>query len=147
MPSTFVDSYLRSGKARIVFNDLPVVDGYVDNGHESTLAAIGARAADRQGQFWPFVAYVLANHHAENSGWITQGNLDVIADALGLDVKQFEHDCQDPTIAQQVSTSIAAASSVGVDAAPEAVLEGQKSVLGVHGMAWTDIAAAIDAAS
>ena len=60
----------------------------------SWLAAIGARAADKQGKFWPFIAYLLMNQHAENSGWLTQATLDQIADALDLDVARFELQAQ-----------------------------------------------------
>lgn len=147
MPQSFVDEYLRSGKARIVFKDYPVVDTYVADGHESTLAAIGARAADRQGKFWQFIAYLLANQHGENSGWITQANLDRIARALDLDVGQFEQDCADSTLAQAVAASMPAAEALGINAAPEAMIEGHTSVIGAHSLTWADIAAAIDAAS
>jgi protein-disulfide isomerase len=147
MPQSFVDDYLRSGKARIVFKDYPVVDTYVTGGNESTLAAIGARAADRQGKFWQFIAYLLANQHAENSGWITQANLDRIARALELDVDQFEQDCADSTLVRAVEASMPAAEALGIDAAPEAMIEGHTSVIGTYGLTWADIAAAIDAAS
>jgi protein-disulfide isomerase len=147
MPESFVDDYLRSGKARIVFKDFPVVDTYVTGGYESTLAAIGARAADRQGKFWEFIAYLLANQHEENSGWITQANLDRIARVLDLDVDQFEQDCADPTLVQAVSSSYPAAEALGIDAAPEAMIEGRTSVIGAHGLTWAAIGAAIDAAS
>jgi protein-disulfide isomerase len=147
MPQSFVDEYLRSGKARIVFKDYPVVDTYATGGNESTLAAIGARAADRQGKFWQFIAYLLANQHGENSGWVTQANLDRIARALDLDVGQFEQDCADSTLAQAVAASMPAAEALGINAAPEAMIEGHISVIGAHSLTWADIAAAIDAAS
>jgi protein-disulfide isomerase len=146
LPDAFVDDYLRSGKARIVFNDYPVVDQYTGGTRESALAAIGARAADRQGEFWPFIAYLLANQHDENSGWVTQAKLDQIADALDLDVDQFEQDCRDVTITKPVSGSFAAATKRGITAAPQAMLKGSKTVIGKSSLSWDDIAAAIDAA-
>jgi protein-disulfide isomerase len=141
----FVNRYLRSGRARIVFYDFPVVDTYKGATGESKLAAIATRAADKQGQFWPFLAWVLANQHDENSGWITQANLDRIADALDMDVAQFERDCQDPEITKYVANSYASALGRGLTAAPQAMIEGTTALIGAGGLTFAKIAAAIDA--
>jgi protein-disulfide isomerase len=78
--------YVDSGQVRFEWHDLAKI------GPESVLAARAARAAARQGAFWPFHDTLYREQSPENSGALTQESLTAMARGLGLDTGRFSRD-------------------------------------------------------
>jgi protein-disulfide isomerase len=85
----FVEQYVKTGKARLVYRDFSFIDGGAADG-ESHQAAAAARCAGDQGKFWTFHDYLFANQAGENKGHFSASFLGGIADTIGLDRAKFD---------------------------------------------------------
>jgi protein-disulfide isomerase len=72
-----VANYVKSGKVKIVFHDLIVID-LSTGGTESHDAANAAWCAQDQGMFWPYHDWLYANQYSEGSGAFTKDRLKTI---------------------------------------------------------------------
>ncbi len=91
------ENYIATGKAKMIYKDLIVVDGFVDGGHESTDAALAANCAADQGKFWEYhdALFIIESiDQKTNNGNLTKDLFMAIADKLELDEAAFE-DCYD----------------------------------------------------
>ncbi|HZZ47953.1 MAG TPA: thioredoxin domain-containing protein [Pseudonocardia sp.] len=116
---TLINQYVKTGKARLEWRDFAFL------GKESTSAAIAARAAARQGKFWPYHDQLYTEQHPENSGAVTPAYLVDLAKRLGLDTNRFQSDLADPALAKQVAGDESAGSAVGVTGTPTVLVNGQ----------------------
>jgi protein-disulfide isomerase len=116
---TLVNRYVKTGKARLEWRDFAFL------GKESTSAAIAARAAGRQGKFWPYHDLLFAEQHPENSGALTTSYLVGLARRLGLDTARFQADMADPALAKQAAADQAAGTALGVNGTPTVLVNGQ----------------------
>ena len=91
-----IRDYVADGQLRIVYRDFAFL------GDESTDAAVAARAAEAQGQFWPYHDWLYANQAGENKGGFRREVLVGIAKELGLDVPAFEAALDDAAMAADV---------------------------------------------
>ena len=78
-----IENYIETGKANLVFIDMPFI------GADSTSAAEATYCANDQGMYWEYhtTLYQLQQH--ENDGWANIDRLTAIAFNLGLDTEQF----------------------------------------------------------
>ncbi len=113
--------YVATGQVRLEWHD------YAYLGPESVLAARAARAAGRQGKFWPFHDLLYREQPRENSGAVTEASLTAQAQQLGLDVPRFRADLADPAIARAVADDEAAGSRIGVTGVPSFVIAGDRA--------------------
>lgn len=92
------DNYVASGKVKMIYKDLIVVDGFVSDGHESTDAALAANCAAPQGKFWEYhdalFAVEAAEGNKENNGNLNRGLFMAIAKRLKIDEESFAN-CYD----------------------------------------------------
>lgn len=109
--------YVDRGLVRVEWHDFAYL------GPESVLAARAARAAGRQGAFWPFHDALYAGRPAENAGAVTDASLATTADRLGLDPARFRADYADPAIAQAVADDQRLGASLGVGGVPSFVID------------------------
>lgn len=91
-----VDAYITTGKIRFNVRDFAFL------GDESIRAAVAARCADQQGQFWPYHELLFANQAPENSGALNENRLLQFAAVLGLDTAAFTACMQDQQVIQAV---------------------------------------------
>jgi protein-disulfide isomerase len=131
-----IRDYVADGQLRIVFRDFAFI------GEESTAAAVAARAAEAQGQFWPFHDWLFANQDGENKGGFRREVLVGIASEIGLDVSAFETALDDAALADAVEAETASGSQVPVSATPTLVL-GEQTWTGIP--AWEELSAAVEA--
>ncbi|AOZ73364.1 hypothetical protein BK816_08845 [Boudabousia tangfeifanii] len=106
------------GKIRIEWRDLSIFT----QPHHSDLAAIGSRAAAKQGKFWDFVrtAYEEAGHGHPD---YTDDLVKQIAQKAGVpDMAQFEKDYKDPTLKQAVDAETQEAQRIGIGGTPAFVV-------------------------
>lgn len=114
-----IRQYVDSGQVRLEWHDFAYL------GPESVLEARAARAAGRQGQFWPFHAALYADQAPENRGEVTEASLTALAGRLGLDVPRFQADFADPQIASDVAADQQLGSRLGVGGVPSFVIGDQ----------------------
>jgi protein-disulfide isomerase len=114
-----VERFVDTGVLRIEWRDFPYL------GEESILAAMAARAASEQGQFWPFHDELFTDQPQPNSGRLTTAFLEEIAVELGLDVEQFRSDMNSPETMSAIDADFDEALSVGVNGTPAFIINGE----------------------
>ena len=120
LPSV-IRSYVRTGKARVVFRNLSFI------GPDSVKAAKFAAAAALQGKLFEFIDRFYANQQTENTGYVTDGFLRKVAGEVpGLNVDKAFADAQSPQAQAQLAKANAAAQALGVNSTPAFVLNGKK---------------------
>jgi len=133
-----VDTYVESGRVRLVFRDLAFL------GEESRWATVAARLAEEQGAFWPFHDYLFANQQGENTGSFAIERLREIAGRVGLDRATFDAGLE-LEAARELFAEIRAefetdAARLGIRSTPTVVVNDTV----VDGNDWETVKAAID---
>jgi protein-disulfide isomerase len=116
---SLVRQYVDSGRVRLEWHDFAYL------GPESVLAARAARAAGRQGRFWPYHDALYHQQGRENSGTVTDASLVATARGLRLDVARFQRDYADPAIAAQISADRELGAALGVTGVPSFIIGGE----------------------
>ena len=86
---TLIDNYIETGKAKLVFVDLPFL------GRDSPKAAQASYCAEDQGQYWEYhtMLYTFQDGHPD-SGWADRDRLNSFAFSLDMNMDEF-NDCMD----------------------------------------------------
>ncbi len=87
------ENYIASGKAKMVYKDLIVVENFIAGGRESSDAALAANCAADQNKFWEYhdALFIIESADGkENSGNLTKDLFLTIADKFGMDKAVFE---------------------------------------------------------
>lgn len=114
-----VERFVDTGVLRIEWRDFPYL------GEESVVAAMAARAASVQGEFWAFHERLFADQPQPNSGRLTTAFLEGIAAELGLDVDQFRSDMNSAETMSAIDADFDEALSVGVNGTPAFMINGE----------------------
>lgn len=114
-----ISDYVAPGKVKLVYRDRAFL------GSESVAAATAARAAGASNLFWQYHDYLFANQFGEQAGTFNQARLEAIATAVGLDLVTFRAGQGDPAIRQAVSDEASHGASIGVQATPTLIIDGQ----------------------
>jgi protein-disulfide isomerase len=114
-----IADYVFPGKLRIVYRD------WVFIGVESVTAAVAARCAGAQGQFWPYHDYLLWNQRGENEGGFDDAHLMAFARALTLDMTAFTACTLDPAEQAAVRAETEAGDAANVGSTPTLVVDNQ----------------------
>jgi protein-disulfide isomerase len=113
---TLIQEYVRTGKVRMVFHQLPIL------GPDSRRAAQVAAGAAAQDRLWYFTDLFYRNQGAENTGYVTPAFLAQIA--AGAGVNGAEALSQPPAAAAraQLAADQALSNRYGLDATPSFLL-------------------------
>lgn len=87
-----IENYIKTGKAKFVYKDLIVIDGFVAGGQESTNAALAANCAGEQGKFWEYHDLIFEaeiKDGKENNGNLNKSLFVGLARNLGLNESGF----------------------------------------------------------
>ena len=86
---TLIDNYVETGKAKLLFVDLPFL------GRDSPMAAQASYCAEDQGQYWEYheILYTFQDGHPD-SGWADRDRLNSFAFSLDMNIDEF-NDCMD----------------------------------------------------
>ena len=86
---TLIDNYIETGKAKLIFVDLPFL------GRDSPTAAQASYCADDQGQYWEYhtMLYTFQDGHPD-SGWADRDRLNSFAFSLDMNMDEF-NGCMD----------------------------------------------------
>ena len=88
--STLIDNYIETGKAKLVFVDLPFL------GRDSITAAQASYCAEDQGKYWEYhtILYTFQEIEGYDSGWAGRDSLNSFASTLDMNMDEF-NDCMD----------------------------------------------------
>jgi protein-disulfide isomerase len=110
---TLVAEYVKSGKLKMVFRNVVIID------QDSHLAAEMATAAGLQNKLWEYVDVFYANQGEEHSGYITDAFLERIGRAVrGLDVDRALADRKVPKVQTQIQQAQAEMQLAGIAGTP-----------------------------
>jgi len=88
--STLIDNYIETGKAKLVFVDMPFL------GRDSITAAQASYCAEDQGKYWEYhtMLYTFQEVEAYDSGWADRDRLNSFASSLDMNMDEF-NECMD----------------------------------------------------
>ena len=86
---TLIDNYIETGKAKLIFVDLPFI------GQDSRIAAQASYCAEDQGKYWEYhtMLYTFQNGPPD-SGWADRDRLNSFAFSLDMNMDEFNN-CMD----------------------------------------------------
>jgi len=86
---TLIDNYIETGKAKLIFVDLPFL------GRDSPTAAQASYCAEDQGQYWEYhtMLYTFQDGHPD-TGWADRDRLNSFAFSLDMNIDEF-NECMD----------------------------------------------------
>ena len=79
-----IENYVETGKANLVFIDMPFL------GRDSTPASEATYCANDQGKYWEYHSTLFEYQQEIDDGWANASRLQAIALNLGLDMEQFD---------------------------------------------------------
>jgi protein-disulfide isomerase len=132
-----ISQYVTAGQLAITYHDFSFI------GSESLNAAVAARCAGSQGQFWAYMEYLFANQGPENGGTFNQALFDKIATRLNLDLSTFNRCLTDPAVASAVQAETKQGQQLGIQGTPTLFINGKQYT---GPLDLPNISAAIDAA-
>ena len=138
------ENYVASGKVRYIFRQFPFIDDKAAT-KESDQAANASMCAADQNKFWEYHDYLYANWDGENRGAFTDKRLVAFAEALSLDMAEF-NSCFDANRHNDViQQDIADGNTGGVSGTPSVFVNGSVVKPGFV-PSYEEMAQAIDAA-
>jgi protein-disulfide isomerase len=93
---------------------------------ESLDAATAASCAGREGKYWAFHDYLMANQAGENAGAFRRERLYGMASLLGLDEAAFRSCLDDSTVQGAIMTQTQQAFAAGINSTPTFVINGER---------------------
>lgn len=103
-------------QVRVVFKHFPL------SMHKfAKQAAVASIAARKQGKFWPLHDQLFANYNKLNEEKIRE-----LAQSVGLDMKRFDEDIQDPALQREVEADMQLGSRSGVRGTPAVYINGSQ---------------------
>ena len=133
---------IRSGEAKMEFRQWPIL------GDDSVTAAKAALAAEEQGAYWPFIELFYVNQGTENSGYVTDGFLEAVAEGAGVkDLDAWNEARQEEALTAKLEAVDLEAQNGGFTGTPTLVVRGPggEKVLGPS--TFDDVQSAIDEVS
>lgn len=107
-----IDNYIDTGKANLVFMDLPFL------GRDSITAAQATYCADDQGKYWEYHETLYNFQEAIDNGWASKDRLVSFAFNLDMNLDEF-NDCMDSSkYAKRVKANYDESQRFGAEATP-----------------------------
>ena len=107
-----IDNYVETGKANLVFMDLPFL------GRDSITAAQATYCADDQGKYWEYHETLYNFQEAVDDGWASKDRLVSFAFDLDMNLDEF-NDCMDSSkYAKRVKANYDESQRFGAEATP-----------------------------
>jgi protein-disulfide isomerase len=104
-------------KLKFIFRNFPLANIHPD----AVMAAVATEAAALQDKYWEMHDIVF-----ENQEELERDSLIAYANELGLDIKQFEKDIDNPELTQKVEADFESGIRSGVNATPTFFINGEK---------------------
>jgi len=113
------EKYVKNGTLRLEWKDFPY------QGRESVDAALAARAAQAQGQFWEYHDLIYANQSSGNSGGYNEESLTALAEEAGLNTQKFEKDLREARYEDVVQADFEEGQGLGISGTPTFFINGR----------------------
>ena len=124
-----LDAYVVTGKVFFTYHS---VGEFI--GPESSRSAEAAYCAGDQNKFWEYHDYVLGNQRGENGGWFSARRLGAFAEALGMDMEQFNSCFNNGKYRDMVRQDLFEARDLGIQSTPTFIISYE-----VAGQTVTDV--------
>jgi protein-disulfide isomerase len=111
------------GQVRILSRDIAILGAGPSD--ESLGAAVAARCAAQQGEYWAYHDWLYYNQRGENRGAFSADRLAAIADEVGLERTRWDACLAEPGQAAAVRKTTSDARAIGVTATPSFRFGGQ----------------------
>ena len=114
---TLIDNYIETGKAKLIFVDLPFL------GRDSPKAAHASYCAEDQEKYWEYhtILYTFQDGHPD-SGWADRDRLNSFAFSLDMNMDEF-NECMDSSkYKQRVKANYDEAVKNGVQSTPTFII-------------------------
>ena len=111
-----IANFIDTGKANLVFIDLPIL------GPDSHIAAEATYCADDQGKYWDYHLTLYDYQDHMNSGWANAERLKAFAFGLGLSMNEFEECLDSDKYRQHVKLNLQKAKSGGANSTPTFII-------------------------
>ena len=111
-----IENFIDTGKANLVFIDLPIL------GPDSHTAAEATYCADDQGKYWDYHLTLYDYQDHMNSGWANAERLKAFAFGLGLSMNEFEECLDSDKYKQHVKLNLQKAKSSGANSTPTFII-------------------------
>ena len=111
-----IENFIDTGKANLVFIDLPIL------GPDSHIAAEATYCAEDQGRYWDYHVTLYDYQDHMNSGWANAERLKAFAFGLGLDMDEFEECLDSDKYKQHVKMNLQKAKSSGANSTPTFII-------------------------
>ena len=114
---TLIDNYVETGKAKLIFVDLPFL------GRDSPTAAQASYCAEDQGQYWEYhtMLYTFQDGHPD-SGWADRDRLNAFASSLDMNMDEFNECMNSSKYKNRVKANYDEAVRNGVQSTPTFIL-------------------------
>ena len=121
--STVIDNYIETGKAKLVFMDLPFL------GRDSMTSAQASYCAEDQGKYWEYhtILYTFQDGPPD-SGWADRDRLNSFATTLGMDTDEFNECMDSKKYLKRVKSNYNEAVRNGVQSTPTFIIISEVSV-------------------
>ena len=119
MEPELYEKYVKSGTLKIEWKDFPY------QGQESIAAALAARAAQAQGEFWEYHDLLYENQSSGNSGGYNTESLTALAEEAGLDTRKFEEDLEGARYDTVVQADFEEGQGLGISGTPTFFINGE----------------------
>ena len=128
-------NYVATSKVKILFKDM-----IITSGEGSIKAAHAAHCAKDQGMFWKYHYMLYNNWEGENTGWITDDNLNKFAKNIDLDMNKFSKCMLENKWMDLISASQEDAKIMGIGGTPSFFLIGpENEIVKIHGAQPYDV--------
>ena len=126
-----IENYVETGKANLVFIDMPFL------GRDSTPASEATYCANDQGKYWEYHSTLFEYQQEIDDGWANASRLQAIALNLGLDMEQFDKCMITDDYRAQVNANMQMAKKqFGANSTPTFVIVGPtgeaQKIVGAH---------------
>ena len=107
-----IDNYIETGKANLVFIDLPFL------GRDSITAAQATYCADDQGKYWEYHETLYTFQEEIDNGWASKDRLVAFASNLDMNVDEFNDCMNEKKYVKRVKANYDESQRFGADATP-----------------------------
>jgi len=122
-----IDNFIATGKVHFTYHSMGnfVSQNIGLGGTESRDSAEASYCAADQGKFWEYKDILFANSLGEDQGFFARARLEKMAEAIGLDVAQFNECMDSKKFRDQVNQDYKDGIAAGVTGTPSFVINGK----------------------
>ncbi|MFH2104511.1 MAG: thioredoxin domain-containing protein [Chloroflexota bacterium] len=119
-----IENYVETGIVFYTYHFFPFMDDSDPTSHESDQAANAAMCAAEQGRFWDYHDILYGNWRGVNQGGFSDSRLEAFAEALDLNMGDFENCFGEKRYSAMIQQDIADGETIGVRGTPSVFVNG-----------------------